>query len=156
MKKLILSVATLILVASCSSSSTNETSTVEKTNTNEVVKNYIEKPSSITSPDIKQPIEDFKKEADKMEATKIEFNKENFKDVIKKASDFKTVVIVVEDHTIVKVTDFTNCSESGSWGACMPFGQGYIKKGKMNYEEGYINFIIGKPDTQKRTAYFFN
>ena len=37
----------------------------------------------------------------------------------------------------------------------MPFVEGYIKKGKLNYKKDYMNNVIGTPDGQQRVAYFF-
>lgn len=41
----------------------------------------------------------------------------------------KTCIIVVENHTIVKFSDLKKCSQLNSWGACMPYGEGYIQMG---------------------------
>ncbi len=86
----------------------------------------------------------------------ISFSGENIKDVLNEAKQYKYCIIIVEAHTIVKITDFENCSQSGSWGACMPYGEGYIRKGGLMGNKDYINNIIGKPDSQARTIYLFN
>ena len=49
-----------------------------------------------------------------------------------------------------------DCIQSGSWGACMPYAKGYIKKGSLIEKEDYINNIIGIPDSQLRKVYLFN
>ena len=64
--------------------------------------------------------------------------------------------IISGNHTIITVIDYDNCKQSASWGACMPFTEGYIKKGKLEHQEDYMNNIVGLPDSQKRTAYLFN
>lgn len=167
MKKSIYCIAVLLVLISCSSTPKNEAKVTNQQNTNtevlvtesvnnNLVKEYLTDTKSFAETTLKQPIVEFKYEADAMKTFKLDFNKNNFKDVIAKADDYKTVVIIVGDHTIVKVEDFNNCSESGSWGACMPYGEGYIKKGDLQFEKGFINYIIGIPDNQIRTAYFFN
>ncbi len=80
----------------------------------------------------------------------------NIKDVLTEAKQYKFNIIIVEAHTIVKITDIDNCSQSSSWGICMPYGEGYIRKGGFVSSKDYINNIIGKPDTQERTIYLFN
>jgi len=67
----------------------------------------------------------------------------------------KSCILVVGNHTFVKFSDTKNCSTSGSWGACMPYGEGYVKKGMLTESKGYINTIVGKPDDQIRTLYIF-
>ncbi|HHN47839.1 MAG TPA: hypothetical protein ENN08_02720 [Bacteroidales bacterium] len=86
----------------------------------------------------------------------IEFTKENIASVLAEARNYKNIIIITGKHTIVKVTDLDKCIQSGAWGVCMPEGAGYVQKsGKLNKMEGYINNIIGLPDAQKRTAFFF-
>jgi hypothetical protein len=79
---------------------------------------------------------------------------ENIKDALKDAQG-KTCIIVVENHTIVKFSDTKNCNVSGSWGACMPYGQGFVKHGALTETKGFINNIIGMPDSKKRTLFIF-
>lgn len=81
---------------------------------------------------------------------------ENMKTALTDAKQYKHCIITVGVHTIVKVTDFKNCSQSGSWGACMPYGKGYIRKGGFTEKNDYINNIIGRPDSQVRTMFLFN
>lgn len=102
------------------------------------------------------PIESLAILADKQADQKIKFGKSNIKSVLKQAREYSGFFIIVENHTIVKIDDLDNCNASGSWNACMPFGEGYIKKGSLVQSEDYINNIIGLPDAQKRTAYLFN
>ena len=79
----------------------------------------------------------------------------NIEDVLSAASEYRHCVLTTENHTIVKITSLEDCVQSGSWGACMPMVQGYIKKGDLIFREGYMNNVIGKVDEQVRTAYFF-
>ena len=93
----------------------------------------------------------------KVESQKtIPLNKSNIKSFLEGAKDYSYCIIFVSNHTLVKVDDFNNCKQSGSWGVCMPKGEGYVIKGKWNYKEDYINNIIGRADDgQKRVAYLF-
>ena len=72
------------------------------------------------------------------------------------AKEYSNLVITTGNHTIVKIIDINNCKQSGAWGVCMPFANGYIKKGELIWQEGYINNSIGIPDSQVRKAYFFD
>lgn len=89
-------------------------------------------------------------------AKSVSITSENIKDALKEAKQYKYCIITVEEHTIVKVTDYENCSQSGSWGICMPYGEGFIRKGSLLANKDYINNIIGKPDSQARMMYLFN
>ncbi len=93
--------------------------------------------------------------ASKTKASKtIDLSKENMAEALKEAQG-KTCIIVVENHTIVKFNDVKKCNFSGSWGACMPYGEGYIQNVSLKSVNDYINNIIGKPDTQKRVLFLF-
>ncbi len=94
--------------------------------------------------------------AKKSAAKTISLSKDNISDALSQAKQFKYGIIVVGEHTFVKITDFNKCNTSGSWGACMPYGEGYIKKGALVSQKDYINNIIGRPDGQVRTLYLFN
>lgn len=94
--------------------------------------------------------------AKKNAAKAISLTKDNIASALAEAKQFKFGIIVVGEHTFVKVADFSKCNTSGSWGACMPYGEGYIKKGALVSQQGYINNIIGRPDAQARTLYLFN
>ena len=93
-----------------------------------------------------------KEKADKT----IILSKENAEAALKEAKAFKYCILTVGKHTIVKITDFENCSPSGAWGTCMPFGEGFIQKGELIPQKDYIKNIIGRPDSQTRTLYLFN
>jgi len=87
---------------------------------------------------------------------KVSLTVDNIKDAMKDAKQYKYCLIIVGVYTIVKVTDFEKCSQSGSWGMCMPYGEGFIRKGSFVSQRDYINNIIGKPDSQERKMYLFN
>ncbi len=90
-------------------------------------------------------------------AKTIELTKENIKPALETAKGYKTALIIVGRHTIVKITGFDDCIQSGAWGTCMPKGFGYIQKsGQLIEKANYINNIIGVPDGQKRVMYLFD
>lgn len=101
------------------------------------------------------PIETFKTKATNLATEVIKLNKDNIKDALTKAKDFKNVVITVDNHTIVKL-DVNDCKPSGAWSACMPKAEGYIKKGDLAYQNDYANNIIGLPDGQERLLFLFD
>lgn len=87
---------------------------------------------------------------------KISLTKDNIESALKEIGNYSNAIIIVGKHTIVKITDASDCQASGSWGACMPMGDGYVQKaGHLISHENYINFIIGIPDSQERTLYLF-
>ena len=104
----------------------------------------------------KNPIVKFQELAANEANEVMSISKDNIEDVLSKAKQYKHCVVTVKDHTIVKITDVNDCKQSGSWAACMPYAKGYIKKGDLVSQEDYINNIIGLPNSQERTAYFFN
>lgn len=85
-----------------------------------------------------------------------DIDKDNIANALKTAQNYEYAFITVASHTLVKITSFEDCSPSKAWGACMPKGSGYIKKGKLVKQSDYINNIIGIPDNQKRKLYLFN
>ena len=101
------------------------------------------------------PIEAFKTKATNLATEVVKLNKDNIKDALTKAKDFKNVVITVDNHTIVKL-DVNDCKPSGAWSACMPKAEGYIKKGDLAYQNDYANNIIGLPDGQERLLFLFD
>jgi len=130
------------------------TKTINKLNNSKIISNFLNDINSLK--DIKHPIKTFKTEVEMLSVKNINFTKDNLPIVLDEASKYKYLVILVENHTIVKIDDVKKCKQSGSWSACMPYGKGFIKKGNLIYTEDYINYIIGKPNSQKRIAYFFN
>ncbi|AUP79311.1 hypothetical protein [Flavivirga eckloniae] len=144
-----------------------ETKTEAKTETKIETKSNVNSNSNIVSEflaDIKtledvkgqNPISSFQKLAEEKASKVLTVSKDNIKEVLASAKEYSNCVITTGDHTIVKISDITDCKPSGSWGACMPFAKGYIKKGELILQEDYINNIIGIPDSQDRKAYLFN
>ncbi|TYA66011.1 hypothetical protein [Seonamhaeicola marinus] len=131
-----------------------ETQTSNKLNTG-LIKDFLEDTKTLENLDVQNPISAFMTLAETKASKSLALTKDNIKDILVTAKDFKYCVITTGDHTIVKITDVTNCKPSGSWGACMPYATGYIKKGKLIAQKDYMNNIIGLPDAQVRRAYFF-
>ena len=104
-----------------------------------------------------EPLVGIKALADSKADKKIMLTKESIQSDLDEIGKYKSAIIIVGQHTIVKITDAPNCQQSNSWGACMPFGKGLIQKaGSFEQKENYINYIIGIPDSQERTLYLFN
>ena len=111
--------------------------------------------NSIKSIEGENPIEKFQALAQNEASEVIVLTAENIEEVLNTAKNYKHCVITTGIHTIIKITDLANCKESGSWKTCMPFAQGFIKKGELIYKEDYMNNIIGIPDSQERKVYLF-
>ena len=87
--------------------------------------------------------------------TMVFLTKENITNVMREAKKYQSCIISVERHTIILVTSWSNCSQSGSWNFCMPYGTGYIQRAELEKKEDYIKNIIGTPDSQRRTLFLF-
>lgn len=82
--------------------------------------------------------------------------KSNIAEALSEAQKFSKVFIVIEKHTLIKISDLNNCQKSTSWGTGMPKGIGFVKKsGIYEKENDYINNLLGKPDNQVRKMYLF-
>lgn len=136
--------------------SCNEAKTEVQATSDAVVIAFLEDVTALEKEKGANPIADFKALSLKNAVDSININKDNIKDALAKAKNYKHSVVIVDNHTIVKLVDVNDCKASGSWGACMPMGEGYIKRGALNYKKDYINNIIGLPDAQTRSVYFFN
>lgn len=150
MRNIILSLF-VIFIFSCNSNTKENASS----NTN-IVADFLNDISSLEDIEGKNPIVLFQESAENKADKIISLSKDNIKDVLDKAKEFKYCVVIVGDHTILKIEDLEDCKQSGSWAACMPSVEGYIKKNELVYQEDYMNNIIGLPDGQSRTAYLFN
>lgn len=139
----------LILITSC-------TKTTKQESDNNADSALLEDITLLENKEYKTPIITFKDFAISNSEKSIALTKKNISKSLTKARNYKHCVIIVGLHTIVKISDLKNCKQSGSWGACMPHAEGYIKKGELIYKKDYINNIIGLPDTQERTMYLFN
>lgn len=103
-----------------------------------------------------QPIISINELAEQKADKTITLTKENIESALAEAKGYKTCIITVGVHTIVKIVDFDDCSPSGAWGACMPMGKGYIQKaGVLTEVRDYIKNIIGRPATQERKVFLF-
>jgi len=151
MKNSFIIIITLLTIG-CSSEKNEE---ITDSKAASVANNFIIDIESLEDIDSKTPIAEFEKAAKTEAAEVINIDKDNIAATLEKAKNYAHCVIVVENHTIVMVTNFEDCKQSSSWGACMPFAEGYIKKGELKEQKDYINNIIGRPDKQLRTAYLF-
>lgn len=140
-----------VVIIGCDS----KTKLKEDGNENNVVSNFLNDVKSLEIDTNTNSIVAFKELAEEIADNKMVISKKNIKKVLIKSKDYSNCVIVTGNHTIVKIISFDNCQKSGSWEACMPFVEGYIKKGKLNYKKDYMNNVIGTPDGQQRVAYFF-
>jgi hypothetical protein len=152
MKNTIIIICSLLII-SCSSETTESNS--EEWSKTIIVDYFLTDITSLENQISKTPIKDFQNVANDIASKVIEMDKNNIEAVLTEAKEYKNCVIITGDHTIVKIISFDNCKQSGAWGACMPFAEGYIKKGELVKQKDYINNIIGMPDNQKRTAYLF-
>ena len=148
MKNYIIILSVCIGFISCVSNS----SVAEDSNT---VSLFLADVNSLLSDTNKNPIVSFSELATEMAEGSIELNKDNITTALEQLKDHSIGVIVVENHTIVKLTSLEDCQKSGSWGTCMPKGEGFIKKGELNYKSDYINNIIGIPSSKKVTLFLF-
>lgn len=105
--------------------------------------------------DAKRPMSKIRQMASVQADTLFVLTKENAKEVFTTAKQFKNYLVFTGSHTIVKITDINKCIQSGSWQACMPYGEGYIQRDEMEKTVDYINNIIGIPDGQKRVVFLF-
>lgn len=103
----------------------------------------------------KNPIPKFQESAKNEAAKVMNFSKDNIAELLSLIKEYDHCVITTGDHTIVKIQNLEDCSQSGAWGACMPMVKGYIRKGELKLQEDYMNNIIGLPDEQERTAFLF-
>ena len=142
---------TSVVIIGCDS----ETKSVLDRDENNVVSNFLIDVKSLEIDTNTNPIVAFKELAEKIADNKMVVSIKNINKVLIKSKDYSNCVIVTGNHTIVKIISFDHCQKSGSWNACMPFVEGYIKKGKLNYKKDYMNNVIGTTDGQERVAYFF-
>lgn len=142
-----------ITVFSCSSNETETATTTE----NVIVVNFLNDISTLedNATEGKNPIVTFIAEAKQTADKSDNLTKANINDLLAEAKAYKHCVITTGDHTIVKITDLSDCKQSGSWGACIPFAEGYIKKGDLEKQKDYLNNIIGRPDDQERMMFLF-
>ena len=148
----LLSFASILIIGCNSKTDVNPEEDQVQDNT---VSKFLIDVKSLESDTNTNPIVAFKDLAEEIAEDKMVVSKKNIKKVLIKSKEYSNCVIVTGNHTIVKILSFDNCQQSGSWKACMPTVEGYIKKGKLNYKKDFMNNVIGKPDKQERVAYFF-
>lgn len=141
--------ALAFLIISCGSGNNTDSSEYS------VALNFIAEPESLLEVSEGNPIERFVTDAEEEAVKTVAFTPSNAQHLLNEAANFKHTVIVTGNHTIVTFVNDEDCKQSGSWGACMPMGEGYIKKGELQYQKDYINNVIGLPDGQERRIYFF-
>ncbi|MFD0964673.1 hypothetical protein [Pseudofulvibacter geojedonensis] len=149
MKKLtqLFTLALLLILVSCGKEKNNSENTE--------INNYLNDITSLENIE-KTPIKTITSLAKESASKIISLKKSNMKESLEKASNFTKALVIVGNHTVVKITNLKDCKQSGSWATCMPMGEGYIKKGKLNHKKDYLNNIIGLPDNQERILYLFN
>lgn len=121
-----------------------------------IVTNFLHDVTSMETAVGDNPITNFQDSAKEVANKIVPLSKDNIQDLLTEMKEFKHCVITTGDHTIIKIIDLDDCKQSGSWATCMPMAEGYIKKGKLAYKKDYMNYIIGIPDAQSRTAYLFD
>ena len=141
-------VALIIIALACTDNSNTSDNQL-------IVTHFLEDVRSLERVPSKNIITDFTAEAKNMAAVEMDLNKSNIQEFLTQGKKYSYGVIICENHTIVRITDFEDCQQSNSWSACMPHGQGFIKKGDLVSQKGFINNIIGTPDSQKRIGYLF-
>jgi len=99
-----------------------KTSSITEESTS-VVTNFLKDINSLNQ--VKKPIKTFQNQVENVSDKTVIFGKENIQEVLNEAVNYIGFVIVVEDHTIIKIDDIKNCQKSGSWNACMPYGKGF-------------------------------
>lgn len=80
----------------------------------------------------------------------------NIAQALEEAKSYAEAIIIVGNHTVVKITDFNDCKKSSSWKTNMPYGKGYVQNKGLNKCADYLNQLIGQPDKQPRVLYLFN
>ena len=121
-----------------------------------IVSDFLQDSENLINYEVQNPIQEFTAFALEQADNSLEFDQGNIQEMLDKASEYEHTVVVVEDHTIVHLASLDDCTKSSSWGACMPKAEGFIKKGDLEKQEDYLNNIIGRPDKQKRIAFYFN
>lgn len=143
-----------------SNTTTTTTTTVEKVdNIQTPKKTELAFLNDITSleKNTKTPIKNLIKQAEVKASKIISINKGNITESYVVAESYEHALVIVGNHTAVKIINFNDCKPSASWAACMPMAEGYIKRNSvLNHKTDYLNNIIGLPDTQERTLYLFN
>lgn len=100
-------------------------------------------------------IPEIKRLAEEQADESMDLSKATVEAALEKAKAYHFIVITVKTYTVARITDLENCIQSGSWGQCMPMGEGFVRKGGFNLKNDYINNIIGTPGNDKHRIYYF-
>ena len=152
--KILMFFFTSLIIIGCNSKTYPETELF--TNKKNIVSEFLRDINSLKSDTNINPIAAFKEMAKDLATEIIVVSKDNIESILIKSRDYSNCVVVTANHTIVKIKSVDDCQQSGSWKVCMPYVEGYIKKGKLDYKKDYMNNVIGTPDRQERVAYFFS
>jgi hypothetical protein len=139
----------LLMMMSCSSNDKPESSSPR------MVENFLNDTRSLDRIESDNVITDFAVEAKSIADFTLDVTAESMANFLAEGKKYSHGIIIVGNHTIVRIDDFEKCEPSSSWSACMPFGEGYIKKGDLEFKKEYVNNIIGRPDKQQRVGYLF-
>jgi hypothetical protein len=101
----------LVVITSCNNENNSTSKSNSKKNT---VTEFIRDVKTLESDTNINPIETFKQLADDVADEKLAFTKYNIKDLLIKARDYSSCVIVTANHTIVKIESLDDCQQSGS------------------------------------------
>lgn len=148
--KRLLTISLVVFITSCGQQNKKSTAIAS-----DIVPAFLSDISSIEDETEGNPIVMFHEAAQEQADQVITLSKRDIKEVLDRTKVFKHCVITLGDHTIIRILNYDDCSQSGSWGACMPMAEGYVKRGKLVYKKDYANNIIGTPDDQERTAFLF-
>lgn len=108
-----------------------------------------------TQINLNEPIISIKTIAQQQAVKTIQLSKANITAALNEAREYKYALIIVGKHTLLKITDFDDCQKSTSWGANMPYAEGYIQKDGLTKKSDYLNQLIGKPGSQACVMYLF-
>ncbi len=143
------------IILTCLFGCSSESKQDKEGNDSAMVRNFLIDVTSLEGVESKTPIADFEKVARATADKIMDVTQSTINELITESANYKKCIIIAGDHTVVKIEDFSDCQKSTSWGACMPYAEGYIKKGDLVIQKDFMNNIIGRPDNQKRTAYLF-
>lgn len=140
----------MILLIGCK----NDTRKID--NNKQLVKNFLAQPNSIRITTHQNPIAEFNAISRKMAHDYAIMQKSTTDSLLKMSALYRHTVIVIEDHTILKLIEPDSCMPSNAWKACMPKGIGFKRtENKLVPQKGFLQYIIGNPDSKRRIIYFF-
>ena len=140
--KILMFFFTSIIIIGCNSKTYPETELF--TNKKNIVSEFLRDINSLKSDTNINPIAAFKEMAKDLATEIIVVSKDNIESILIKSRDYSNCVVVTANHTIVKIKSVDDCQQSGSWKVCMPYVEGYIKKGKLDYKKDYMNNVFNE------------